>query len=79
MALPRGHMYYIGLYKEKHEKIFLSKTTRPRAFMFGMKHHPVNLYQVCSNYIPGAKNGLALGPHVLHRLIQGKKKWNHKA
>ena len=48
MAPPRGHMVYIGLYREKHEKI-LSETTRPRALMFGMKHHLVNLYQVCSS------------------------------
>ena len=50
-------MFYIGLYREKMKKIFLSKTIRPRALIFGMKHHLVNLYQVCSNYIPWAKNG----------------------
>ena len=54
---PRGHMFYTGLYREKHEKIFLSKTTRPSALIFNMKHHLVNLYQVCSNFIPGTKNG----------------------
>ena len=47
-----GHTVYIGLYREKHEKIFLSETTSPRALIFGMKHHLVNLYQVCSNYAP---------------------------
>ena len=61
MAPPGGHMFYIGLYREKHEKTFLSETKRPRAMIFGMKHHlvnaGVNLYQVCSNDIPGAKNG----------------------
>ena len=31
----------------KHEKIFLSGTTRPRHLIFGMKHHLVDLYQVC--------------------------------
>ena len=31
-----GHMFYIGLYREQHEKIFLSETTRPRVFIFGM-------------------------------------------
>ena len=55
MAPPRGHMFYIGLYREKHETIFLSETTRPRALIFGKKHHLVNLYQVCSNYAQGAK------------------------
>ena len=69
MAPTHGQMFYIGLYWEKHEKIFLSETTMPRALIFGMKHHPVNFYQVCSNYIPGAKNGLPPGSHVLHRLI----------
>ena len=61
MAPPRGHMFYIGLYREKYEKLFLSETTRPRTLIFGMKHHLVNLYQVCSNFIPGAKNGLPWG------------------
>ena len=36
MALPQVHMFYIGLYREQHEKIFLSETTRPRALIFGM-------------------------------------------
>ena len=40
------------------QKNFLSETTRPRVFIFGVKHHLVNLYQVCSNYIHWAKNGL---------------------
>ena len=52
-----GHMFYIDLYREKDEKKILSETTRPRALIFGMKHHLVNLYRVCSNYIPGANNG----------------------
>ena len=43
-------MLYIDFYMEKHEKIFLSETTRPRALIFGMKHHLVDFYQVCSNY-----------------------------
>ena len=51
MARPGGHMIYIGLYREKHDKIFLSKTTKLEALIFGIKHHHVNLYQVCSNYI----------------------------
>ena len=69
MALPRGHMFYIVLYREKHKKIFSSETTRPRALIFGMKHHLVNRCQVCSNHIPGTKNGSPRGSHVLHRLI----------
>ena len=39
-------MFYKGLYRENHEKIFLSETARPRALIFGMKHHLVDLYQV---------------------------------
>ena len=36
MAPPRGHMLNMGLNREKHGKIFLSETTRPRALIFGM-------------------------------------------
>ena len=43
---PGGHMFNIGLYRVNHENIFSSETTRPRAFIFGMNHHLVNLYKV---------------------------------
>ena len=36
IAHPWGHMFYIGLYKEKHEKMFLSETIKLRALIFGM-------------------------------------------
>ena len=36
MAAPGGHMFYIGLYGENHEKIFLLEATRLRALIFGM-------------------------------------------
>ena len=49
-------MFYIGLYREKHEKILLSETLRSRALIFGMFYHLVDLYQVCSNYAPWANN-----------------------
>ena len=62
-------MFSKGLYREKHGKIFLSETIRPRALIFGMKHHLTDQYQVCLNYAPGAKNGPAQGSHCLHRLI----------
>ena len=39
------------------EQIFLSETTRHRALIFGMYYHLMYIYQVCSNYVPGAKNG----------------------
>ena len=32
--------------RENMKKIFLSGTTRPSAFIFGMKHHVVNLYYI---------------------------------
>ena len=44
MARPGGHMFYIGLYREQHEKIILSEATRPRALIFGMLYHLVDLY-----------------------------------
>ena len=64
MARPGGHMLTIGLYREKHEKIVLSETIRHKALIFGMWHHLVDLYQVCINYIPGAKIGPTRG-HLL--------------
>ena len=54
-------MFYIGLYRENMNKIFLSETTRHIALIFGMYHNLVDFYQVCSNYVPGAKNGHAPG------------------
>ena len=43
------------------QKIFFSETTRPRVLIFDIYDYLVNFYQVCSNYIPGAKNGPAPG------------------
>ena len=54
-------MFYIDFSVEKKKKIFLSETRKPRLLIFGIKHHLVKLYQVCSIYIPWAKNGTALG------------------
>ena len=34
--IPSGNMFYVGLYREKHEKIFLSETIKHRALIFGM-------------------------------------------
>ena len=62
-------MFCIDLYWENMEKISLSETMGPQALIFGIKHHLVDLYQVCLNYTPEAKNE----PHVLHRLTQGKQ------
>ena len=33
---PWGHMFYMDLYREKHEKVFLSETIWPRDLIFGM-------------------------------------------
>ena len=53
-------------------KIVTSETTRPRVFIFGMKHHLVNLHQVCSRYGPGTKYGPTRGSYVLHYSYKGK-------
>ena len=59
-------MLHIGLYSEKHGKIFLSETIRPGPLIFGRQHHLVDLYQICLNYTPGAKNCPAPGGHMLY-------------
>ena len=33
-ARPGGHMFYIGLFKERMNKMVLSETTRPRALVY---------------------------------------------
>ena len=71
MAPPRDHMFYIGFYREKQEKIFLSESTRLTALIFGMEHHLLNLYQVCSNYVPGAKNDRS-GGHMFYIALYRK-------
>ena len=51
MAHPGGHMFYIGLYREKHEKIFLSETIGLRALIFGFVASPSgplpSLFKLC--------------------------------
>ena len=61
-------MFYTGLYRKKHEKVFY-ETTRPRALIFGMKYHIVDLCQVGSNFTLWTNYGSPKGSHVLHRLI----------
>ena len=63
---PRGQIVYIGLYGENMKKIFWSEITRPRALSFGMKHHLVVLYQVCSNYTSGATKWPHPGSHMFY-------------
>ena len=55
MALLRGSIVLHRLIKG-NVKNLLSNTYR--ALIFGMEHHLVDLYQVCSNNAPGVKNGL---------------------
>ena len=61
---------------EKHVKIFLSETIRPRALIFAMNHNLVDLYQSRSNYATRAKNGPALGVtcFTLAHIVKNMKK-----
>ena len=54
-------------------KIFLTETTRPKALIFGMKHHLVSLYQICSNYFPGIN-----GPPRGHMFYIGLYREKHE-
>ena len=62
-----------------HEKIFLSETTTHRALISGVYHHLVNLYQVCSNDIPGAKNGPTQESHRLKYIKSTFSEYGHVA
>ena len=42
MGQPGGHRFYIGSYRDKHEKKILSETVCHRALIFGIKHHLVD-------------------------------------
>ena len=53
-----GHMFYTGLYKEKHETSSCLKPYGLKLWYFGMLHHLVDLYQVLSNYALGDKIAL---------------------
>ena len=66
MVLSRGHIFYIGLYREHKKKIFSSETTKPSALIFVMKHYLVDLFQVCYNFDLGAQNQ-PHGGHMFHR------------
>ena len=61
--------------KTKSLKIFFSETRRHRALIFGMKHLLMDIYQICSNYVPGVKTGPAPG---VTSLSIGTKKENFK-
>ena len=65
-----------GCHGKNIKKIFFSKTTRPKAFIFCMKQCLVVLYINPGNHAPGAKNGPAPGVISSHRLTMGKHKKN---
>ena len=56
----------LGLYREHMKIIFLSETTRLKAFILDIWHHLIDIYQICSNYATGAKIAL---PQESHKLI----------
>ena len=62
MGPPWGsHVFTYAYIGNMYKNIFLSKTTRYRALIFSMCYNLVDIYQVCSNYATGTKNGLAPG------------------
>ena len=62
-------------FSTKFLKILISETTRPAGLMFGMLHHLVDLYEVFSNYAPGAKMGPSRG-HMFNIGLYKKKHEN---
>ena len=61
MAPVPGSDILHRLIEAKLEKTFLSETTSHSALIFGIKHHLVDHYQVCSHYAPVAKIGPTVG------------------
>ena len=65
------HIFKLG----KHKKSCLKPQTsnwQPRNLIFGMQNHLVDLYQVCSNYGPEAKNSPLLESQVLCKFFHKK-------
>ena len=54
MASPWGCMFYIDVYMEN-----MKKSSWHGALIFGREYRLVDLFQVCPNYAPDAKNGPA--------------------
>ena len=71
-TIEYSHVLHRLISREKHEKIFLSKTTRPKALIFGLKHQLLNLYQAYSNYILGAEMA-HLGCHLFYIALYKEK------
>ena len=57
MAGPGGHMFYIALYREKHEKIFLYEAS---------PSEPLSIPSLFKLY-PCGQKWPDRGSHVLHR------------
>lgn len=69
------------IHKKIFQKIVFFKTTSPIYLVFGLWHYLVGLYQVCSNYLPGANTGPARGYKFLIEIyneIGKKSSVNHK-
>ena len=49
----------------------MSETTMPRALIFGIKHHLIDLYQACSKYAPVAKMASPKGHRFYIGLYEG--------
>ena len=57
-------MFYIDLYYENREKIFLSDTSRSRALIVDIRHLLVRFYQFYSSWVFWTKGGPALRGHI---------------
>ena len=69
-GLPRGHMFYIVIVRNMKK----SSCLKPQSLDPDIWNEasPSELYQVCSKYIPGAKNGTPRVSHISQRPIYGK-------
>jgi len=69
-TVPVGCISRLRVKKKRFSKCNFQKSScpkkRPRAFIFGILHHPEVLYQSCLNYAPGVKIDPALGVTILH-------------
>ena len=64
-----GHLLYEDLYREKHEKIFLSEAIRPRALIYWYEASSSRLLPSLFKLYPWSQKWSRPGGHVLHRLI----------
>ena len=62
-------MFYIGLYREQHEKIFLSETTKSRALIFGASINKYTSTKFVQIIALEQKMAPPRGSQVLHKLL----------